>query len=67
MMAMMRADATATRVLKESLWLLHLPSSLQSCYDGGEEGDAIDVCGPDSGSLTARGKEHLITSCMARM
>ena len=34
------------------------------CYKGGKEGDAIDVCGPDSGSLTARGKEHLITSCM---
>ena len=33
------------------------------CYEGGKEGDAIDVCGPDSGSLTARGKEYLITSC----
>ena len=43
-------------VLKESLWLLHLPHHCHcATYEGG---DAIDVCGADRGSLTARGKVH---------
>ena len=51
-------------VLKESVWLLPLRRHChRATYEGGEEGDAIDVCVADHGSLTARGKEHLITSC----
>ena len=50
-MTMMTADATATHFLLEHVWPLHLPSSLPLYYEGGEEGDAMDVCGPYSGAL----------------
>ena len=66
-MKMMTADATATCVLKEKHVVLASAVIIATVLEGGDEGDAIDVCGPDSGSLTARGKEHLITSCIARM
>ena len=62
-MAMMTAGATATRVLKESVWLLHLPSSLPSCHEGGEEGDAIDLCGPDRGVLQTSRHSFYQNSC----
>ena len=61
--AMMTADATATCFLLERVWPLHLPSSLPSCYDGGEEGDAIDVCGPDSGALQTSQHSFYQNSC----
>ena len=51
-------------VLKESMWLcLCHRHCHRATYEGGEEGDAINVCVADHGCLTARGKEHLITSC----